>query len=388
MSTPRIYYLDHLRIGSILLVLIFHNARFFDRFGYWDLKAGSTSLPLSLLVIFVFPWIMPLIFAVSGAAAGLSLQKRSAAVYIQDRIKRLIVPYLFVSLTFNFIQGYIVSLKRGFYQGDFLHFLPWFVERRPLSLTFSAIGMYGLHLWFLVDLFIFSLLAIPLFRALDAAKIRENAFLRKILDLVVRFPSLCLALAGIIIQMTLHARYADFAGFADVLFWLVFFIYGFVFIRSKRIREKLRRLRALHAITGLLCCGYFALMHQRGFVLGWLSNPDHSFGFLSFQAVMALNGVVWALYLLSLAEHFLNRDTTWRQYANEAVLPFYCIHQTMVFISAYFLIDLPINPELHFALLTVVSLILTLSAYELVIKRIGILRLGFGMSSKPKTNKT
>ncbi len=385
-SSPRIYYLDHLRIACILLVLVFHNARFFDLFGDWGLKADQRSLPLSLLVIFVFPWIMPLIFAISGSAAGLSLQKRSSARYLKDRVLRLLVPYFFVALTFNFIQGYIVALNKGLYHGNFWEFIPWFIPRRPLHWDFSALGTYGLHLWFLAELFLFSLVTLPIFQSLRVPRIKTLPVIVQLRKLLERYPSLCLATAGVAVQILLHVRFSRFGGLADVLFWFIFFLFGFAFIYSPAIRRRLRQERMMNAFIGICCIGYFGLMHVQGQVIGWLVAPDHSIGFLSFQGIMAVNGVVWTLCILSLAEQYLNRDTSWRQYANEAVMPFYCIHQTMVFVAAYYLLPLTMQPDLHFLLLTVVSLALTLGSYELFIKRIGVLRLGFGMGSK--TRKT
>ncbi|GCE24800.1 hypothetical protein KDA_02840 [Dictyobacter alpinus] len=71
-------------------------------------------------------------------------------------------------------------------------------------------------------------------------------------------------------------------------------------------------------------------------------------------------------------------------YANEAALPFYIVHYPIIVISAFFIKGWSDNIPLKFLLLSSISLTLTLLVYELLVRRIRMLRLLFGMKVQKK----
>ena len=50
---------------------------------------------LSTLIVLVNPWFMPLLFALAGVSARYALLKRSKKEFIIERIKKLLIPFVF-----------------------------------------------------------------------------------------------------------------------------------------------------------------------------------------------------------------------------------------------------------------------------------------------------
>ena len=55
--------------------------------------------------------------------------------------------------------------------------------------------------------------------------------------------------------------------------------------------------------------------------------------------------------LIGLADRYWNRDHPWRATLNEAVFPFYVIHQATIVVVAYWLIGRGIDPAVQFVVL-------------------------------------
>jgi hypothetical protein len=85
-------------------------------------------------------------------------------------------------------------------------------------------------------------------------------------------------------------------------------------------------------------------------------------------------------------EH-LNTQTKFLSFANEAVLPFYILHQTVLLSVGYFVTDWDIPNPLKFVIISLSSFILIVLIYECLIRRFNLMRVFFGMKSKTRTEK-
>ena len=65
----RCHYIDWLRVLALLVVFFFHVSRCFDLME-WRIKNPQTSVMISLYVIFVYQWVMPLFFLIWLGARG------------------------------------------------------------------------------------------------------------------------------------------------------------------------------------------------------------------------------------------------------------------------------------------------------------------------------
>ena len=80
----------------------------------------------------------------------------------------------------------------------------------------------------------------------------------------------------------------------------------------------------------------------------------------------------------------LNRSTPFLSYANEAVLPFYILHLTIIIILSYFVLQWDIPDLLQWLIILMGSFILIMTVYEFLIRRFNVMRFLFGMKLLPK----
>jgi glucan biosynthesis protein C len=165
--------LDLLRVLIVFGLVFFHTARIFDTLPLPEgVKNEPPSATATIFVAFISLWGMPLMFAISGFAVWHSLRRRTGAAFLRERVQRLVVPFVFGVLAIVPLQVYFhlkqvdPALSQTYWQ-----FLPHFFDVRlcpDLVNAFicpnPATGLFTTtHLWFLKDLFIFSVLLLPLF---------------------------------------------------------------------------------------------------------------------------------------------------------------------------------------------------------------------------------
>ena len=158
-KTGRLYYLDWLRVLAMIGIFFFHNARFYDVFSDWHVRNASTNMGASALIAFMSQWIMPLFFLIAGAGTYYALKSRWAGQFVQERTLRLLVPLIFGMFVIVVPQAYFEAVSHGEQLGGYSFF-----QIYGLYLT-TLPDLNWFHLWFLVDLFIFSIITIPLFFA-------------------------------------------------------------------------------------------------------------------------------------------------------------------------------------------------------------------------------
>jgi hypothetical protein len=74
-------------------------------------------------------------------------------------------------------------------------------------------------------------------------------------------------------------------------------------------------------------------------------------------------------------------------YGNEAVLPFYIFHQTIILCTGWFVIrqDMGILPK--YLIIAVISFALIMVLYEALVRRFNVVRFFFGMRPKKRDSK-
>jgi hypothetical protein len=85
------------------------------------------------------------------------------------------------------------------------------------------------------------------------------------------------------------------------------------------------------------------------------------------------------LTALGYAKQYLNRDSKFRKLANEAIFPFYLLHQPVIVVTGYFVVGMSIPVLLKVVLITLTSFSIITGLYWLIIRRNNFLRLIFGM---------
>ena len=124
---------------------------------------------MTLFARIVELWGMPLLFVLAAVAMSFSLTTRDNRHFLAERFKRLIIPLILGIFLLSPPQVYIERITHAQFTGSFWQFLPHYFDG-----WYGFGGNFawmGLHLWYLLMLFLFSLMMLPLFRYLKQANI-------------------------------------------------------------------------------------------------------------------------------------------------------------------------------------------------------------------------
>jgi hypothetical protein len=373
-------YIDWVRVLAFFLLIFFHCAMPFVIFG-WEVKNAETSLWLSRFIWWLHQWRLPLLFFISGAGIHYSLRKRSILSFAGERFVRLFIPLLFAMFFTIPLQVYFERLQRGQITGSYIDFYPTVWEFIPYpegTLTWS-------HMWFVVYLFVFCILLLPvfaLFKIQFMKKLKEklaNVFSHPVFAFALIFPFT-------FYYFTLYLKYPEQQSLLDDWFLFVFsltlLIYGYLLGGSNRFWEMCERFRYYFLSISIICI--FVLYYR----YWWNMHLPKEVG-SDLYIFGILNSVhIWLLIMsiLGFAKHHLNFSNRFLKYANEAVYPFYILHQTLIVAFGYYVVQWSLPVFLKLLVLIILCFTSLYLLYNLIIKRTMLTRVLFGLKPKEKKN--
>lgn len=373
-SVQRKFYLDWLRVMVILTVFVYHSARFFN-LDEWHVKNSSLSWGVEIWEQALATWMMPICFIISGMSVFYALGKGRVGRFVKDKILRLFVPLLVGIFTHSVLQVYLERISHSEFSGSFFDFYPHYFE--GLYAFGGNFAWMGVHLWYLEMLFVFSLIFLPIFWLLMRGLGRR---LLTGLGNVLAVPGVAILLT---LPLTLIFIFVDdgsplgmdaFGGWG-ILSHAWFFLSGFVIASNERLQESIRRMRWVWLI------GAFALTVFRA-TEAVIAAQRGPFG-LENTDLMAF---LWILTFLSWARQRLNFGTLHLRQANEAVLPFYILHQPVLVSIGYFVVQWAIPDLVKWMIIFVSSFAVIMVLYEFAVRRFDLVRVLFGMHPLAKTS--
>lgn len=360
-SLTRQYDMDWIRVLATVAVFLYHCSMFFNPFP-WHVKNNSIdSSSILVFSLFVGAWIMPIFFAVSGISMTYGLKSRTGLEFIKERLVRLGVPLVFGVFILTPPQIYIERLYNHQFKGSFVEFFPHFFE--GVYLDFGGTGnfaFFGLHLWYLLVLLVFSFITLPLLK-----KIPGNH----------KFNKIHFVLLPIVLFVTGLIKTQGLGGW-DLIFYLVILVYGYYFLSNPDFKNALKstsKIQLTLAIsTSVIYIGWFMAAYPQ----------PGSIEEILFFAIRVIN--CWSLLLtfFYLADKYLSFTNSFLKYGSEASMPFYVLHQPVIVTIGYFIKDLSWTTPVKLIFLLVVSFTFIMLCYHFVIRRINLLRLLFGIKGK------
>lgn len=159
MKSSRKNYIDNLRWACILLLIPFHAAMAWNCWGEGNYIWFNSNKGLSTFIILISPWYMPLLFILAGMSAKYSLSKRTVSGFIKERIKKLLIPFFIGMMTIVAGMTYYADQFYNNYSGSFFsHYSIFFTKFTDL--TGYDGGWTPAHLWFILYLFIISIVSL------------------------------------------------------------------------------------------------------------------------------------------------------------------------------------------------------------------------------------
>jgi hypothetical protein len=366
-NTQRQSYLDWLRILSIAGVLILHSGMAYADDLWWHIKDKNSSQLILMLNIAMHLVRMPLLFFISGTVSYYMMQRRSALNFIGLRCTRLLVPLVVGILVVVPPQIYMERLTQG-YRGSY-----WDFYKTVFQLKFYPAGNTSWHhLWFIAYLFLYDLAFAPLF-----AWMMKSGRLQRVLGWLSRGKLVfLLALPSIAWFIGLCNPFDEFPDLvhdgAYFVYWLLFVLAGFVCILAPQLMEALQRNRRFAMSIGFLCLAglyYFALNREvRGGSLAWLN--------VALRPVMAWS---WVFGLIGYGKQYLNRSHRVLGYVNQAVYPFYILHQTVMVVLVYYITRFGDGIGMKYVFTIFGTFFFTVGIFHFFIKPYAVMRFMFGM---------
>ncbi len=367
----------------MLAIFSFHNNRFFD-FDDWHVNNDVTGLGSSIHIAFFNHWMMPLFFILSGAAVVYSLRSRTAGRFVKERTLRIFVPLLIIGyFVLSPLQIYLDRLTHGQLSGTFIQFYPHYFD--GFDIFGGNFAWHGVHLWYLLYLFIFSLIALPLFLP------RKETGKSLISRLAILFEKPW-ALLLLFLPLTAIDIFVDAAGLGfsratggwSFLSYLLFFIYGYLIFSNTRLQETVRKYSTIALIVAVVLSIYSLGMQ-------FVVKLPPEFGtpyYISAMLVRGLRAWCWIIAILGFGSRFLNFNHRFLGYATEAVLPFYILHQPVILMIGFFVVQWSLGIAPKYFMISTTSFVAIMVIYELLIRRINVLRFLFGMRLKQKLKAT
>ena len=373
--------IDALRALAFALLILYHLGMLYVADWGWHIKSAHLAAWLQWPMLFLNRWRMDLVFLVSGMAAAFLLKPDHLRRFVRQRTGRLLLPLAFGILVVVPIQPYVQGVTNGAVAPGFLAFLhDYFSARRWPEGAFDGWehGFTWNHLWYLAYLWVYTLALALLARPL-ASPIgqRVRAALTGLRGGWLLFlPALPLFAWTLLLQ----ARFPDRGDFVHDWYrnamYFTAFLYGYLIARAPAFWIEAVRLRRRSLALALATVAMY---------LGLVATLPGDISYATQALVWALRNVyVWTMLLaiLGWAHHALNRPYRWLPWANEAVYPWYVLHQSLIVGLAYAFRPWQLGPVAE-PLLVLAGTVIGCYALTEIVRRVGWLRPCFGL--KPLT---
>ena len=307
----RKHYIDNLRSFAILLLFPVHTFMIWNDFGsrfyIWE---GESKL-LSTLIVLVNPWFMPLLFILAGISARHALEKRTKKEFMQERLLKLLVPFLIGILFLVPFQTLYARKYFDHYQGSLSAHWAYFFTHVTDLCGYDGAFSPG-HLWFILFLFLISVISLLIFQYMPYERLAEKTQNMPVSAMVFLF-------------LPIWAMYhiGNFGGFS-LGKSLTLYLLGYYLLSQDTVIEKLeqRRLRLLGlCIPGTVLS---AALYVR----------------FSYYGDLWVNWIGWIsiLVLLLFGKQFLNKRTAFTDYMRRTSYTVYILHQTILVALAYYVV--------------------------------------------------
>lgn len=127
----RKHYLDNLRYGIVLSVLMYHVVYLFNSVGVIRNVDISGIPAMDGLLYILYPWFMPCLFLISGIATHCALETRTAKEFLRKQAQRLLLPSIAGIFLLGWISGWVTGQYTDLFAGSaeqiprFVKYLVW-----------------------------------------------------------------------------------------------------------------------------------------------------------------------------------------------------------------------------------------------------------------------
>lgn len=375
----RLFYLDWLRVLAILVVFLYHSTRFFN-LGDWHMKNLTTYAWVEIWNIFSMTWLMPLFFIISGASLFYAIGKSGKfSKFYSSKFLRLMVPVMVAAVTHSALQVYIERHSHGQFPGSFLSFIPEYFSGLYFGIgaPMGNYSFFGMHLWYLVFLFVDSLICYRLFLWFKGNGSRVLNGITSVFSIpgliYIGFSIPLIIMYAITPPAVLNAG----AGAWGFLYYLWFLIAGFMIVSSKKVQQTIMNQRWISLVIGVVLSAIFITHRFNPSFMMFPASIDHWI----YKCIYYFSAGSWLFAIFGFGMRRLTSDRPFLVKANEGVLPFYILHQPVLVCIGFFVMQWEIHDLLKWIIVFTGSFAVIITLYLSLVRRFDFIRFLFGMKT-------
>ena len=367
----REHYIDWIRHICLFFLILGHSATVFDiRGDVYYIYSSNPSYELTFLIAILETFLMATYFFLSGVSLFFDTKKKNFGAYIKTRLQRIAIPLIFGLLVIIPPESYLGAVWHGQFLGTYADYYPQaFQIHESGSLDGYLGGFTPGHLWFLMALLIYmfpSLIFVAIFKKLSKqTKSKIGSIIAK--PGIIYLPFIFLALTFP----------ETFDTGIPLLYYFVLLLLGYFFMIDKQIMESVEKHRYVSLFFGICALLVSKIFSGRNLV---------RFKDYSFFTVLDFSIGTWFMVLgiVGFARMYLNKETKFSTYMNDANYPIFIIHQTILVVVSYVVAQLSIPVGFQFAIIAISTMTICVALYHAVIRDSHVLRFLMGMPKEKR----
>lgn len=312
---PRYYFIDNLRWFTVVLVLIYHVFYNYNAQGVFGGIGGFCEHQWwDTVCTVLYPWFMTLMFVLAGASSRYALRQRTVREFCRERNRKLLVPSTLGLLLFGGALGALNITAGG----------GW--DAMPADMPFVAKYLIAVvsgtgPLWFIQDLYVFSLLLLVVRKVIDADKV--VAWIDRLSSRGISLVLFVFFLLLGLLAQTQIDEVGTFDGLFNLyrpIYYFGVFLVGYYIFSSERIHEYLSAQCVTFSILAVAWGIFFCVRFY---------GEDYSSP-MALQS-FACNIYCWSmvLALFGLFKRRYDCTTPFSQYMTRSSFGLYIVHMTV-----------------------------------------------------------
>jgi peptidoglycan/LPS O-acetylase OafA/YrhL len=146
--------------------------------------------------------------------------------------------------------------------------------------------------------------------------------------------------------------------------------------------ERNRRTSFAIAFLSIILINYFRW--NDGEPWDTLKNWETNWKTYAYLSLFPVTAWAWVMTGVGYGKRYLNRKHKALDYINQAVYPFYILHQTIIVILVFYVVQVPETIGMKYIFTVVLTLGISICIYHLFIRPYAVTRFLFGMKPKKK----
>jgi glucan biosynthesis protein C len=324
---------------------------------------------------------MATFFFVSAFLAGMMFERIDTGVFIARRSIALIVPFLSALIVLNPVTLWLVYLYHGNQPGVGIAEAVLRTLSDPEGV--AGPGVWHLHLWFLVSLYVYVLIAplsLWIFRShvvSEILRITVERLPNHLQPLTIALGTAVVVVALRTVQEVLAPWSADYWLIRATVYYLPYYLIGLLLFLNPDLWKR------CHSIDPALIVLCLALYGLQRWGLGELTGITMSAFQLFFKAIVTTTAVFALLFVF---QALLSQPGILLDMLSRSIYTIYLCHYFIIYLIAWLVKPVGLSGITLFLLVSLSSIAVGLGVHLVLVDRFGLLRFLFnGRFSRQKT---